>query len=97
MVGKDAALKAKANRQLDGYRRDFGTFVAGATNNALTADQVATELTGHVQTLEAAIDAIVAGKANAASKLAMAEMHMPGTAAALAKAIASSKPALFTS
>ena len=97
IIGKDAAMKAKANKQLDGYRRDFGAFIAGATNNALTADQVATELVGHVQTLEAAIDAIVGGKADAAKTLAMAEMHMPGTAAALAKAIATAKPEAFTS
>ncbi|HET6816467.1 MAG TPA: hypothetical protein VFH66_04490 [Mycobacteriales bacterium] len=97
VVGKDAALKAKANKELDGYRRDFGDFIAAATNNGLTSDQVATELVGHVQTLEAAIDAIVGGQADAAHQLAMAEMHMPGTAAALAKAIAAAKPGTFSS
>ena len=97
VIGKDAALKAKANKQLDGYRQDFGDFVAAATNNGLTSDQVATELVGHVQTLEAAINAIVGGKANAAGQLAMAEMHMPGTAAALAKAIAAAKADTFSS
>jgi hypothetical protein len=97
VIGKDAALQKKANRQLDGYRADFGTFIAGATDDALTADQVATELVGHIQTLEDAIDAIIAGKADAASKLAMAELHMPGTAAALAKAIADTQQDKFTS
>jgi hypothetical protein len=97
VLGHDATLKATANKQLDGYRKDFGDFIAGATSNALTSDQVATELVGHVQTLEAAIDALVAGKANAASTLAMAEMHMTGTAAALAKAIVTAKPGAFTS
>ena len=97
VIGKDAALKKKANRQLDGYRAGFGAFIAGATNDALTADQVATELVGHIQTLEDAIDAIIAGKPDAASKLAMAELHMPGTAAALAKAIADTQQDTFTS
>jgi hypothetical protein len=97
VAGKNAALKAKANTQLDGYRRQFGDFIAAATDNGLTSDQVATELVGHVQTLEAAIDAIVGGRSDAAAKLAMAEMHMPGTAAALAKAIAAAKPDTFSS
>ena len=92
VAGDDAALVRKANKQLNGYRKDFGDFIAGATNNALTSDQVATELVGHVQTLEAAIDALVAGDDEAAAKLYMAEMHMPGTAAALAKAIADTQP-----
>jgi hypothetical protein len=95
VVGNDAALQKKADKQLDGYRKDFGAFIAAATNNALTADQVATELVGHVQTLEEAIDAIVGGDADAAGKLAMAEMHMPGTAAALAKAIADTQQDTF--
>ena len=97
VAGKNAALKAKADKQLDGYRHDFGDFIATATDNGLTSQQVATELVGHVQTLQAAIDAIVGGKADAASRLAMAEMHMPGTAAALAKAIAGAKPDTFSS
>jgi hypothetical protein len=97
VIGKDARMQKKANRQLDGYREDFGAFIASATNDALTADQVATELVGHIETLEDAIDAIVAGDADAADKLAMAELHMPGTAAALAKAIADTQQDSFTS
>ena len=87
VVGKDAKLKALANKQLDGYRAQFGAFIEGATNKALPADAVAQELVGHIQTLEAAIDAIVAGKANASSLLSMAEMHMPfdGQSAILAR------------
>jgi len=91
VVGKDQALRDKANKQLDGYRAAFGAFVEGATNKALPASAVAQELVGHIETLEAAIDAIVAGKANASSLVSMAELHMPGTAAALAKGIASAK------
>jgi hypothetical protein len=97
VAGNDAALQRRADKQLDGYRKDFGDFIAGATDNALTSDQVATELVGHVQTLEAAIDALVAGDDDAAAKLYMAEMHMPGTAAALAKAIADTQKDMFSS
>ncbi|HTL23593.1 MAG TPA: hypothetical protein VL281_06110 [Mycobacteriales bacterium] len=97
VVGKDAKMRALANKQLDGYRAQFGAFIEGATNKALPADAVAQELVGHIQTLEAAIDAIVAGKANASSLLSMAEMHMPGTAAALAKGIATAKPDVIKS
>ena len=89
--GQGRVAEGTANKQLDGYRSSSATSSPGRRTTALTADQVAHELVGHVQTLEAAIDAIVSGKANAASQLAMAEMHMPGTAAALAKAIATAK------
>jgi hypothetical protein len=92
VVGKDQKMKDLANRQLDGYRAEFGKFVAGATNNALPADAVAQELVGHIQTLEAAIDAILGGKPNASDLVSMAEQHMPGTAAPLAKGIATAKP-----
>jgi hypothetical protein len=54
-------------------------------------------LTGHVSTLEAAINAIVAGSSSASVKLQMAENHMAGTAAVLAQGIAASMPARFTS
>jgi hypothetical protein len=63
----DEALKKQANKQLDGYRATFGAFIEGATNKALPADAVAQELVGHIQTLEAAIDAIVAKSPKAPS------------------------------
>ena len=84
---KDDALVKKANRDLDGYRATFGAFLAKANPN-LTADAVATDLKGHVATLEAAIDAVVAGKPEAFDLLQAAAAHMPGTADVLSGAIA---------
>ena len=49
------------------------------------------DLQGHVQTLEVAIQAILTKSPTAAAKIAMAEDHMAGTAAVLAKAIAAQK------
>jgi hypothetical protein len=88
---KNAALVAKANRDLDGYRATFGAFMAKANPN-LTASAVANDLKGHIATLEAAIDAVVAGKSNAFDLLQAAVAHMPGTASVLAGAIAKQFP-----
>jgi hypothetical protein len=91
---KDAALVKKADRELDGYRTQFGAFLAKANPN-LTAAAVANDLKGHVATLEAAIDAVVAKKANAFDLLQAAAEHMPGTADVLAGAIAKQFPKKF--
>jgi hypothetical protein len=80
---------SKAQRELATYRQQFGKFLGGATG--LPASAVSADLQGHVQTLEAAIKAIVAGKPDAAAKVAMAESHMAGTAAVLASAISKQK------
>ena len=69
--------------------------VAGATK--LPASAVAADLKGHVATLEAAINAIVAGKPSASAALLMAENHMAGTGAVLAQGIAASMPSKFGS
>jgi hypothetical protein len=86
--GNAAAVKA-AQAKLANYQADFGKFLGTATG--LPADAVSADLQGHVQTLEAAIKAILAKSPTAASKIAMAEDHMAGTAAVLAKAIAAQK------
>lgn len=86
--GDRAAVKA-AEAKLANYQRDFGTFLATATG--LPADAVSADLQGHIQTLEAAIQAILAKSPTAAAKISMAEDHMAGTAAVLAKAIAAQK------
>ncbi|HET9024600.1 MAG TPA: hypothetical protein VFN64_08510 [Burkholderiaceae bacterium] len=91
---KDNAVVAKANRDLDGYRAQFGAFLAKANPN-LTADAVANDLKGHIATLEAAIDAVVAKKANAFDLLQAAAAHMPGTAQVLAGAIQKQFPTKF--
>jgi len=89
------AKVATANKDLAGYTAQFSQFIAGATK--LPDPAVADDLKGHVTTLEAAINAIVAGKASASTALLMAENHMAGTGAVLAQGIASSMPAKFSS
>jgi hypothetical protein len=91
----NAKMKAQAKKDLAGYISQFSTFMAGATK--LPASALAADLKGHVSTLETAIDLIVAGSPKSSAALAMAENHMAGTAAVLAKGIVSSMPAKFTS
>src|SRR3954452_7611703 len=92
---KNGALVKKANRDLDGYRAQFGALLAKANPN-LTKAAVANDLKGHVATLEAAIDAVVAKKANAFDLLQAAAAHMPGTADVLAGAISKQYPKKFS-
>ena len=86
---------ATAQQDLAGYASKFSEFVAGATK--LPAAAVAADLQGHISTLEAAINAIVAGSPKEGAALLMAENHMAGTAAVLAKGIAASMPSKFSS
>ena len=89
LATKDNAMVSQAQTKLAGYKQDFSTFLAGATQ--IPASAIATELQGHIQTLEAAIQSIVTKKSDAAAKLEMAAEHMDGTAAALAGGIAKEK------
>jgi hypothetical protein len=91
---KDAKGVAKAEADLDGYRQEFGAFLASANPN-LTQDAVAQELKGHVQSLFAAIDAVVSKDPTVFDKLAAAAAHMPMTAAILSGAIAKQYPDKF--
>ena len=95
LATKDNAKVTKAQTQLAGYKRDFSAFLAGATK--IPAAAIATELQGHIQTLESAIQAILTKNKDAATKLQMAAMHMDGTAAALAGGIAKDKNLAGTS
>jgi hypothetical protein len=85
----DKHMVAQAQAKLAGYKKDFSTFLSGATQ--IPASAISTELQGHIQTLEAAIRAIVTKSPDAAAKLEMAAEHMDGTAAALAGGIAKEK------
>jgi hypothetical protein len=87
-AGDTAAVKA-AEAKLAGYQRDFGNFLGTATG--LPGDAVSADLQGHIQTLEDAIRAILTKSPTAGAKISMAEDHMAGTAAVLAKAIAAQK------
>ena len=89
LATKDSTMVSDAQAKLANYKRDFSKFLGGATQIPPTA--IATELQGHIQTLEAAIQAIVTKSPSAADKLQMAAMHMDGTADALAGGIAKEK------
>ena len=91
----DQAMQAAARRQLDDYRADFGAFVDSATGGNLPADAVAAELQVHVDSLLVAVDAVLAGSPDVYPLLRDAAQHMPGTAAALATAIATQMPDTF--
>jgi hypothetical protein len=82
-------LISQAQAKLANYQADFSKFLGSATG--LPATAVASDLQGHITTLEGAIQAIVTKSPSAAGKLSMAETHMAGTAAVLAKAIAAQK------
>jgi hypothetical protein len=83
------AMVATAQKDLAGYISQFSAFVTGATK--LPKSAVAADLQGHVTTLEAAINAIVAKSPDAGQKIEMAAMHMGGTAQVLAQGIVKSK------
>jgi len=87
---KNAAKVAQAKKELDGYRTNFGQLIHSVVPE-LPADAVAQELVPHVQSLFAAIDAVVAGSPQAYSLLQTAASHMPGTAKILAGGIATDK------
>jgi hypothetical protein len=89
LASHDKHLVSQSQSQLAGYKRDFATFLAGATQ--IPANAIATELQGHIQTLESAIKAILTGSKTAGAKLEMAAEHMDGTAQALASGIAKEK------
>jgi hypothetical protein len=92
---KDDALVAKASKNLDGYRNDFGAFIDGATEGGLPKDAVAEALTPHVDSTKAAIDSVVAGDGKAFEKLRVAAGHLPGIATALSGAIVAQFPDKF--
>lgn len=93
----DQAMVAQANSDLNGYVDNFAGFVASATKGKLSKTAAAADLQGHVQTLEAAISAIVANSPTAPAKIQMAESHMVGTATVLSSAIAAAAPSKFSS
>ena len=91
----DAAMARAAEKDLDGYRQDFGALIEGATEGGLTQSQVAEVLTPHVEATKDAIDSVVAGRADAFDKLQEAAGHMPHIATALAGAIVAQFPDKF--
>jgi hypothetical protein len=86
----DKAGQAKAKSDLDGYRADFGAFLASANPN-LTKDAVADALIPHVESTFDAIDAVLAKTGQQFLKLKSAADKLPETAMILASAIAKQK------
>jgi hypothetical protein len=91
----DQQAARSAQQDLDGYRKEFGTFINSAVPS-LPADAVAEDLDSHVKSLSAAIDAVVAGDGDAFEKLREAAGHMPQTATTLAGGIASEQGEEFS-
>lgn len=91
----DTARQEAAKQQLDDYRADFGAFIDSATDGNLDAATVAENLQMHVNTLVAAVDAVLAGSPEVYGKLKEAAAHMTSTAGALAGAITTQLPDTF--
>ena len=81
---------AQAKADLNNYRESFGQLINSVIPE-LPADAVAGELVPHVNTLIAAIDAGIAGKADYQTKLTVAADHMSMTAAILTSGIVANK------
>jgi hypothetical protein len=90
----DDVKVAKAKSDLVGYRADLGSFSSYANAN-LPKEAVMDELTPHVASLEAVIDAQAAKSPDQYSLLRTAAAHMPMTADVLAGGIAKQFPAKF--
>jgi hypothetical protein len=91
----DTAGATAARKKLDGYRQDFGAFIASANPN-LPKAAVAAELKPHVTSVIAVIDAAVAKSPTTFDKLEVAARHMPMTAKVLAGGIAKQFPTKFS-
>ena len=91
----DEAAAEKAQKDLDGYRADFGALMEGATQGGLTQDAVAEALDVHVKSTITAIDSIVAADGKAFDKLQIAAGHLPGIASAISGAIVEQFPEKF--
>ena len=85
-TGDDAAVQ-QALTDLDGYQAAAGDFFEKITGGEVTADGIVAGLDTHVETVTAAIDALVAGDASAFTKLRAAAQYMPKPALELSTAI----------
>ena len=93
-TGDEAGAK-KAEKDLDGYRADFGALIEGATEGELSQEAVAEALDVHVSSTIAAIDSIVAADGKAFDKLQIAANHLPSLATTLSGAIVKQFPEKF--
>ncbi|MEP6695167.1 MAG: hypothetical protein ABJB39_11045 [Chloroflexota bacterium] len=94
-AAKDQAMKSKAMSDLDGYRKDFDAFLAGANPN-LPKGAVADLLVDHVKHLTVTIDAVASGDLQTGfDMLKMAADQSQKIADPLAMAIAKQYPDKF--
>ena len=92
----DNQMQQKAGGDLAAYEEDFGAFLSEATDGELEAGAAAEALGMHVDSLVAAVDAVIAGDGKGFDLLyAAAKEHMPMTASALAGAIVEQMPDQF--
>ncbi len=94
VAGGDKAAADEAKAALDGYRTDFGAFLASANPN-FTTEAVADELIPHVDSVFAVIDAQVEKSSESWTLMREAAEHMPHTAAVLAGGIVAQMPDQF--
>ena len=91
----DAAMQDQALTDLAGYQQAAGAFFEEITGGEIVAADLVAGLDGHITTLTAAIDAVVAGDAAAFDNLRMAAQHMFGAALFLSTGIADAAPEMF--
>ncbi|MEO6653437.1 MAG: hypothetical protein ABIP17_12355 [Ilumatobacteraceae bacterium] len=91
----DQAAVDQALTDLAGYEQAAGAFFEEITGGEIQADNLIMGLDGHIATLTAAIDAVVAGDADAFDKLREAGQHMFGAALLLSTGIAAAVPEMF--
>ena len=83
----DDARSDQAVTDLDGYKQAAGDFFEEITDGELPSDAFVAALDGHTDTVNATIDALVAGDTAVFANLRMAAQYMPMSAAAIATAI----------
>jgi hypothetical protein len=91
----DQAAVDQALVDLAGYEQAAGAFFEQITGGEIVADDLIAALDGHISTLTAAIDSVVAGEANAFDNLRMAAQHMFGSALYLSTGISNAVPEMF--
>jgi hypothetical protein len=91
----DQGAVDQALADLAGYEQAAGAFFEEITGGEIQADTLVMGLDGHIATLTAAIDSVVAGEADAFDKLREAGQHMFGAALLLSTGISAAAPEMF--
>jgi hypothetical protein len=94
-AGGEQAAVDQALTDLEGYEQAAGAFFEEITGGEIRADTLIQGLDGHIATLTAAIDSVVAGEADAFDNLRGAAQHMFGAALLLSTGISNAVPEMF--